>query len=104
MHMIPAMPPVIQSILQLVSDDFGIIILGSVSLPYSLWASSDLLRANCTLLSSGLITNNLFIWRYICSNATVLQSFDTVMYECKNICRAVFESSARRKPISGLSM
>jgi len=61
-RLLPANPPVIQSVSQLAGGGFGLTMAGDVSLPYSLWTSPDLAQpgTNWTLLCSGLITNNPF--------------------------------------------
>jgi alpha-glucosidase len=63
-RLLPANPPVVQSISPLTHGGFGLTITGDVSLPYSLWASPGLAPplTNWTLLNSGLITNNSFLW------------------------------------------
>jgi len=61
-RLLPANPPMIQSLSRPAGGGIGLIVAGDISLPYSLWASSDLTLpfANWTLLSSGLVTNNPF--------------------------------------------
>jgi hypothetical protein len=63
-RLLPANAPGIQSLSRLASGGIGLSITGMVSVPYSLWASPNLALpgANWMLLSSGLITNNPFLW------------------------------------------
>jgi alpha-glucosidase len=63
-RLLPADPPAFQSLSPLAGGGFGLTMTGQVSLPYSLWASPDLTLPSTrwTLLSSGLVTNNPFLW------------------------------------------
>lgn len=63
-RLLPASPPIIKSISPLTNGGFGLAITGDISLPYSLWASPGLAPpgTNWTLLTSGLVTNNSFLW------------------------------------------
>jgi hypothetical protein len=63
-RLVPANPPTIQSLSRFAGGGFGLTIAGAISLPYSLWTSPNLMlpNTNWTLLSSGLITNNPFLW------------------------------------------
>jgi hypothetical protein len=62
-RLLPANPPGIQS-LSRPGSGCSLTITGIVGLPYSLWSSPDLTLpgTNRMLLSSGLITNNPFLW------------------------------------------
>jgi alpha-glucosidase len=70
-RLLPANPPVIQSLSRLASGSLGLTIAGNVSLPYSLWASSDLTLpiTNWTLLGGGLIATSPFLWNDILTQA-----------------------------------
>ena len=66
-RLIPANPPVVQSLSPIAGGGFGLTITGTVGEPYSLWASADITvpGSNWTLLESGLITNSPFLWNDI---------------------------------------
>lgn len=66
-RLLPAKPPVIQSISPLAGGGSGLTLSGTLSLPYSIWASPSLAppETNWTLLNSGLITNSPFQWNDI---------------------------------------
>lgn len=63
-RLLPATPPGIQSLSPLPGGSCSLTISGMVSLPYSLWSSSDpaLPGTDWMLLSSGMITENPFLW------------------------------------------
>jgi hypothetical protein len=61
-RLLPANPPVIQSLSPQAGNGLGLTMTGMVSLPYSLWSSPDLAlpTTNWLLLNRGLVTNNFF--------------------------------------------
>ena len=62
-RLLPATPPVIQSLSPLAGGGSGLTITGEVSLPFSLWTSASLTPgAGWTSLGTGLVTNNPCVW------------------------------------------
>jgi alpha-glucosidase len=63
-RLLPANPPAVQFLSPQTGGGFGLTITGMVSLPFSLWTSPILALpdTNWTLLGSGLVTNNPFLW------------------------------------------
>ena len=62
-RLLPANPPVIQSLSPVAGGSLRLTITGALSQPFSLWAAPDLgVETNWTLLTSGLMTNSSILW------------------------------------------
>jgi|GEM_PF-629676 len=78
-RLLPANPPVIQSVSPLTNGGFSLAIAGNIGLPYSLWTSPDLTlpNTNWTLLAGGLITTSPFMWNDILTQAQRFYRYST---------------------------